>query len=189
MTKEFTIKVNVPSGKVLTDVVEKTVNGETVFVPVFENKALFKPGDFIYNPETKRGGIFAAVRKNVLYVFVYDDDMHETVEDSVGKPSQWEHCSEEAITEYKKVLSKNGLTWNQEKLSYEKTCKEDRNPLSNEKSPYQNGDTYYVLTPHGMEEHTYTGSAGDHFRTLLPGMHAKTKEDLVKKIAEHFLSK
>lgn len=181
MTKEITIKVNVPSGKVLTDVVEKTVDGETVFVPVFENKALFKPGDFIYNPEKKSGGIFAAVRKNVLYVFVYDKDLDTTVEDSVGKPSQWEHCTEDACVSYKRILAKEGLVWNQEKLCYEKTKTEE----SGTEYPYKKGESYVALTPFGIKDRVWEGSSEDILLTMIPTLHAKTREELGKKIAKH----
>lgn len=187
MTKEFTIKVNVPSGKVLTNVVEKTVMGETVFVPVFENKPMFKPGDFIYNPETQRGGIFAAVRKNVLYVYVYDPEMKTTVEDSAGKPSSWEHASAEAIAEYRKVLTRHNLSWDDVTLSYNVT-----NPSANTSStrnaneaPYKNGEKYCAITPHGIHEYTWEGTMGDMMRTIIPDLHAKTREELVKRVVDH----
>jgi hypothetical protein len=180
MTKEFTIKVNVPSGKVLTDVVERTVNGETVFVPVFENKALFKPGDFIYNPETKHGGIFAAVRKNVLYVYVFDEELKATVEDSAGKPNAWEHAPEKAIVEYQKVLSKHGLSWNADTLSYETVAKTE-----NSGTPYKKGDKYFAITPMGIKECVWEDSSMDHLYTLLPSMHSSKREDLIKRLVEH----
>ena len=180
MTKEFTIKVNVPSGKVLTDVVEKTVNGETVFVPVFENKAMFKPGDFIYNPETKRGGIFAAVRKNVLYVYVFDEELKATVEDSAGKPNAWEHAPEKAVTEYQKVLSRHGLSWNADTLSYETVAKNE-----NSGTPYKKGDKYFAITPMGIKECVWEDSPKDHLYTILPSMHASKREDLIKRLVEH----
>ena len=180
MTKEITIKVNVPSGKVLTDVVEKTVNGETVFVPVFENKALFKPGDFIYNPETKLGGIFAAVRKNVLYVYMFDEELNATVEDSAGKPNAWEHASEKAITEYQKVLSKHGLSWNADTLSYETVAKKE-----NSETPYKKGDKYFAITPMGIKECVWEDSSRDYLYTLLPSMHSSNREDLIKRLVEH----
>lgn len=181
MTKEFTINVNVPSGKVLTDVVEKVIGGERVFVPVFEDKALFKPGDFIYNPETKRGGIFAAVRKNVLYVFMYDKDLDTTVEDSAGKPSQWEHCPEKLTVSYKNTLTKNGLMWNQEKLCFE--------TISSEKSgtehPYTKGESYVVMTPFGIKDRVWEDSREDKIFTMVPTLHAKTRTELIQKITKH----
>lgn len=183
MTKEFTIKVNVPSGKVLTNVVEKTVEGETVFVPVFENKALFKPGDFIYNPETTRGGIFAAVRKNVLYVYVYDPEMKTTVEDSAGKPSAWEHAPKEAISEYKKVLTKHNLSWNENTLMYEEIGSV-KTKIESE-PPYKDGETYFAITPFGIEECVWTGSKKDAIRTMLPELHAKTRREILERMIKH----
>ena len=186
MTKEFTIKVNVPSGKVLTNVVEKTIEGETVFVPVFENKALFKPGDFIYNPETQRGGIFAAVRKNVLYVYVYDPEMKATVEDSAGKPSSWEHAPAEGISEYQKVLAKHNLSWNAESLVYEEVGKVKTEVQP--EAPYKNGDKYFAVTPFGIEECVWEGSKKDAIRTMIPDLHAKTRRELVERIVKHISS-
>lgn len=186
MTKEFTIKVNVPSGKVLTNVVEKTIEGETVFVPVFENKALFKPGDFIYNPETQRGGIFAAVRKNVLYVYVYDPEMKATVEDSAGKPSSWEHAPAEAIAEYKKVLTKHNLSWDDAALSYNvHTSANTSNTRDINEAPYKDGEKYFAITPHGINEYTWRGNMGDIMRTIIPDLHAKTREELIKRVTDH----
>lgn len=181
MTKDFTITVNVPSGKVLTDVVEKVIGGETVFVPVFENKALFKPGDFIYDPVNKRGGIFAAVRKNVLYVFVYDKDLDTTVEDAAGKPSQWEHCTENACATYKRILAKEGLAWNQEKLCYDKTNTE----RPGTEHPYKKGESYVALTPFGIKDRVWEGSSEDILLTMIPALHAKTREELGERIAKH----
>ena len=180
MTKEFTIKVTVPSGKVLTNVVEKTIEGETVFVPVFENKPMFKPGDFIYNPETQRGGIFAAVRKNVLYVYVFDEELSTTVEDSAGKPNAWEHASEEAVAEYKKVLSRHGLSWNADTLSYETVAKKEAPG-----APYKKGERYFAITPMGIKECVWEDSPKDHLYTILPSMHARKREDLIKRLVEH----
>lgn len=179
MTKEFTINVDVPSGKVLTDVVEKVIGEETVFVPVFANKALFKPGDFIYDPANNRGGIFAAVRKNVLYVFTYDRNLETTVEDAAGKPSQWEHCSEKGCEAYRKVLAKAGMSWNQEKLCYEKT-----KPESGTEFPYKNGESYVVMTPFGIKDRVWEGSSEDKVLTLIPDLHARTRTELVQKIAK-----